>query len=400
MRIYVEASHTGRSGARTGIQTVVRGLVYGLAGHSEVFPARWSFREEALTPLKPKWEANLDHHSGKSSLLPPSSLANPRHWPLWAQTLGQDYKAPLNRHPAHAEKLRGAWIIIPELMQAAHTRALAAYAAKHGMRVAGIFHDAIPWLHPELVFHRTSKEHEDYMEAFAALDVVIAVSEHSAEDFRRFTRERNIASAPVHACGLAAEIFGQPRETKLKEPAGDTVKMLCVSTLEPRKNHATLLAAFEEARALVGGKKLELHLVGGVYEKAPEIADSVRAAVAKNGGLFWHESVGHEGLRNFYRECDFTVFASWIEGFGLPVIESLWFGRPCLCSDQGVIAENAKGGGCLMVETRDAKALAAGMVKLATQPDVLKQLGGEVLRRKLKTWNEYGAEILAVLEKA
>ena len=48
-----------------------------------------------------------------------------------------------------------------------------------------------------------------------------------------------------------------------------------------------------------------------------------------------------------YRECAFAAFPSVEEGYGLPIIESLWFGKPCLCAGFGSMAEIAEAGGCL-----------------------------------------------------
>jgi len=312
--------------------------------------------------------------------------------------MGMDYKAPVHLHPAHSSKLEGSWLILPELLQGPHIRLIADYARLHKMRVAGIFYDAIPWLHPELVLHRTASEHAEYMSALAGLDAVIAISNQSARDFADFTRLKNLPQPSVHACNLAAQISDQPRETKLKERTGDVVKTLYVSTLEPRKNHLLLLAAFEDAGLRLGGINIELHMVGGSYKEAPGIAEAVRTAAKRNPKIHWHENAGSVELRHFYRDSDFTIFASSIEGFGLPVTESLWFGRPCLCSDEGVMAENAKEGGCLTVNMKDQKAVADGIVKLAGEQEFRRELGEQVLQRKLKTWNEYAGDVLQVLK--
>jgi len=397
-QFYLDTSRVASNGARTGIQTVVRGLLAGLSSRRCVAHAlRWSFEEACLTPLSPEWELNIGRTRRKKPYLPIPSLVRPKYWPLWARTRGMDYKAPLHEHPTHAEHLNGRWLILPELMDGPGARLAADYARRHGMRVAAIFHDAIAWLHPEVVLHWTREQHADYMRALAELDAVIAVSEQSAGEFTEFLRSQSLPMPPVRACSLSAQVLDQERETRLKETMGDTIKILCVSTLEPRKNHALLIRAFEEACRKVGSPKLELHLVGCVYA-AGEIGEAVRMAAVKTAAIFWHGGVSPEELRNFYRECDFTVFASWIEGFGLPVVESLWFGRPCLCSDQGVMAENAKGGGCLTVNMRDAGALADGMVRLASRPEFRRELGEQALRRELKTWDDYAGEILGILE--
>jgi len=399
LRVYLETSHTALSNAHTGIQTVVRGLISGLSSRGcAVHPLRWSFRRKSLTPLKPKWERNLGLPGEGKPWLPLSSLARPRFWWVWKKARGMNDKTPVHRHPAHEELFKDGWLIMPELMEGLHARLVTDYARERGMRVAGIFHDAIPWLHPEMVLHWTRKQHAEYMMAFAKLDAVIAVSHQSARQYTEFVESQGGPLPPVRVCGLAAQIAGQLRETQLKQASDGVVRILCVGTLEPRKNHGRLIEAFELASSRLDGKKLELHLVGAVYAGNPEIAESVRAITANNPAIFWHGSVGTGELRKFYQDCDFTVFGSWIEGFGLPVMESLWFGRPCLCSDQGVMAENAEGGGCLTVNTQDVTALADGMVKLAGNLDFRRELSEEALRRELKTWNDYAGEILGLLK--
>jgi hypothetical protein len=95
--------------------------------------------------------------------------------------------------------------------------------------------------------------------------------------------------------------------------------------------------------------------------------------------------------------CDFTVYASYEEGFGLPVMESLWNARPCLCHNAGAIAEAAAEGGCLMVDMRDADALRAGILRLARGHGLYRRLAQEAVSRPIKTWNQYAAEVAGIL---
>jgi len=62
------------------------------------------------------------------------------------------------------------------------------------------------------------------------------------------------------------------------------------------------------------------------------------------------------------------------------------------------MAENAKEGGCLTVNMKDQKAVADGIVKLAGEQEFRRELGEQVLQRKLKTWNEYAGDVLQVLK--
>ena len=186
-----------------------------------------------------------------------------------------------------------------------------------------------------------------------------------------------------------------PAHLAPKEPR--PLRLLCVSTLEPRKNHVALLAAYEHAIAARPDLQLELHLVGASYAGYPELVESVSAAAHRLPGLHWHGQIEYDELQAQYAACDFTVYPSVVEGFGLPVIESLWFGRPCICANFGVMAENAVGGGCLTTDVRDPQALADTIVTLAADADLRARLTKEATTRPLKTWSEYAREVLACL---
>lgn len=399
-RVYVDTSHTARTNARTGIQMVVRGMLGGLASQDcAVYPLRWSFRRGSLTPLRSGWEQNLGRPAGAIPGWPVPAILQPQLWPTWLDSRGMNHKTPIHQHPLHAKYFKNGWLILPELMTGEHARLMIRYARQHHMRIAGVFHDAIAWFHPELVWHWTREQHADYMVAFSELDVVIAVSKYSAQQYQEFLRSQGRLIPPLRVCTLAAEISEGPRETRSTENSDGVVRILCVSTLEPRKNHYRILNAFQAACERSVGIRMELHLVGAPYEGAPEISGAVRALTKKNATIIWHENVDAEKLLELYRDCDFTVFGSWIEGFGLPVVESLWFGKPCLCANEGVMAENAMGGGCLTVDVQDTEALTLGMLQLACDEDLRKKLAREALARKMKTWKEYGAEILEILDE-
>ena len=276
------------------------------------------------------------------------------------------------------------------------------YVHKRQWRLAAIFYDSIPVDRPDLVPPALPAMHAEYMRGLARADLILPISESAAEGWRAFAGRSGLPSPPVRACTLACDFVGTPR-TRTVSPAsepGQPVRMLCVSTLEPRKNHGALLAAYELATTRRPDLRLELDLVGASYIGSTGIADHVRSAMARLPGLRWHEQVEYSRLQTLYGECDFTIYPSILEGFGLPVIESLWLGRPCLCANFGVMAENAAGGGCMTADVRDPEALAEAILTLADSSDLRHRLAVEAVGRPLKTWGEYSEEVLACLGSA
>lgn len=366
--IFVDATHTAKTGARTGAPTVVRGLLWGLSKRGVDFQiVRWSKWRDGLLPLNRTQTGRLG--------------------------VVQRIEGVRSKSPA------GAWLVLPEIIYGNRALRVIDHARCRKMRVAAIFHDAIPLSHPNLTRPDAVERHPEYMRTLCRTDLVIAVSDSVAEQFRAFAQRSGQRLPPLSVCRLPGELVGEKRCAAKDVNFFGPVRILCVSTLDPRKNHKTLLEAFELACTAISGPA-ELRLVGDRYKDAELIVDLVKRAAARNRSVTWHGRATDGQLNEFYRDCDFTVYPSLVEGFGLPIVESLWNRRPCICANFGEMAEIAKDGGCLTCDVRGPSQLSQAMVALATQPALRERLINEIARRKHKTWAEYAAEICENLGNA
>jgi len=82
------------------------------------------------------------------------------------------------------------------------------------------------------------------------------------------------------------------------------------------------------------------------------------------------------------------VFPAIAEGCGLPLLESLWMGVPCVCSDLAVLRENTAGGGCLPVAVNDRAKWKAALRRVLTEDAMHAILRSEATARRLPTWAE------------
>jgi hypothetical protein len=140
-----------------------------------------------------------------------------------------------------------------------------------------------------------------------------------------------------------------------------------------------------------------LTLVGNRYAGAFEIADWIQDVSAKNPRIQWRGVVDDATLDHLYQQTSFTIYPSVIEGFGLPILESVWHGRPCVCYNQGVMAELAEGGGCLTVNVTDPVQLSESIYDLATDEDLRARLSREAIARPLKSWRDYVVEFISAM---
>ena len=107
--------------------------------------------------------------------------------------------------------------------------------------------------------------------------------------------------------------------------------LLMVSTIEPRKNHLALLAAWEQLRA-EGHADLQLVFVGMLGWDHKAIVKKFRPWLAR-GGLHVLEDVPADELRLLYRHARVTVCPSFGEGFDYSGVEAMRCGGVVAASD-------------------------------------------------------------------
>ena len=309
----------------------------------------------------------------------------------------------------------GATLLVAEIAMDGYSTARMAWAKARGLKVVSILYDLIPINHPELCNPRIARDFPPYLKSVAEGDTVIAISQTTLDDFEQYMAERQ-EPMPATSCVIwlpgqfgdlprkewidherIGETRGAPRPTNGKWWPTRQVEMLCVATLEPRKNHRRLIEAFHILKAKRGDLQLKLTLIGNRYDSAPDIAEFVEEACRSDSSISWLGFQSDEAIAAAFSRASFVVYPSLVEGFGLPILESIWMGRPCICHDDGVMRELASPGGCLTVDVRDASKLASAMERLATDDALLTRLGADAAARTIPKWEDYAASVASVL---
>jgi glycosyltransferase involved in cell wall biosynthesis len=234
------------------------------------------------------------------------------------------------------------------------------------------------------------------MKLLAQFDRVWAVSAASREELIGFWRWQGLEGIPpVEVLALGADFGGLPRVKRTTTVRG-TPSLLAVGIVEPRKNQELLLAV---AELLWGeGLNFELNLVGRVNPHfGGPVIDRVRELSKKFPGLHYHAAADDTAVASLYAQARASVFPTIAEGCGLPLLESLWLGVACVCSDLPVLRENADGGGCLTVATNDRVAWTDALRRVLTDDAIVARLEQEAATRALPTWATAAATLRATL---
>ncbi|MES2694395.1 MAG: glycosyltransferase [Verrucomicrobiota bacterium] len=400
--LLLDLSHTSHTQARTGIQRVARSLYAALSSRAVAIthdPHR------AMWRLLEAWEfANLNSTA-------PAAKRGAR-WPLSARLRGHLRQLVASRAsaaaPAGLEARLAAFsrscngLLVPELFSPAVAGALPALFAKtRGARVA-VFHDAIALKFPELTPSKTVARFPAYLRELLAFDGIAAVSDDSRDALRDYWRWLGVTDTPVLETiplGIDTHAGAARGENHPALPASPATGarsagpvVLSVGSIEGRKNHLALLEACEALWA--GGHTFTLHLVGMAQPQTAAAALArIEALRAAGRPLRYDGPVDEAALEAAYAGCTFMVYPSMIEGFGLPVLESVAHGRPCICSARGALGESARGGGCVALPSVDAASLATAMAQLLGSPTELAALTAAARARHLRTWSDYADDL-------
>jgi glycosyltransferase involved in cell wall biosynthesis len=254
------------------------------------------------------------------------------------------------------------------------------YPPQNGGVRSTMVHDLVPLHFPDWVHDRTHRMHgAKYRNAARTCDVVMVNSTFTGDDV---ANTLGVPAERIHVAypGVDEGFTPDGARADLGRPYA-----LTVATLEPRKNLATLL----EAHRRRSGSELALAVAG-----AAGWGDQPSLDVP---GVLRLGYTPHDELPDLYRGASVVVYPSLYEGFGMPVVEAMACGVPCVVSSHASLDE-ASGDAAVRVDPRDPDALADAIDRALADRDALVERG--LAHARTFTWPANGRAHLAAWKAA
>ena len=218
---------------------------------------------------------------------------------------------------------------------------------REGVGIVAVIYDLIPLTHPQFYDTRLVQVFNEWFDWITkTADGYVAISATVCDQVRE-ELQRRLGSAK--ASELWFDYFHLGSELDLSEATAAVEPRLArlfkapqpvflmVSTIEPRKNHDYLLDAFELAWA--AGSSARLCIAGRIGWKCDTLLARVRNHPQLNHRLFMFNDLSDTSLEHAYSHASSLVFPSFVEGFGLPLVEAMQRGLPAMGSDIPVFRE-------------------------------------------------------------
>ncbi|WP_428151640.1 glycosyltransferase family 4 protein [Brevundimonas sp.] len=214
---------------------------------------------------------------------------------------------------------------------------------RSGVRIGVYIYDIIPLTHPEFCDAYLVRDFSAaLLDLCLVADFFMAISDHTNRELSRFLSEHSPYQPPIRTVRLAHAMTLQPSAAGTWPSAMQRLKgreyVAFVSTIEGRKNHVYAVNVW---RQLIdaGVDVPDLVLAGRKGWRITGLLDVLQGTDNLDGRVHLVHDLSDTELAAVYEHSLFTIFTSFVEGWGLPVGESLAAGKMCVASDTASIPE-------------------------------------------------------------
>ncbi|MCW2411761.1 MULTISPECIES: glycosyltransferase family 4 protein [unclassified Sphingobium] len=214
----------------------------------------------------------------------------------------------------------------------------------HQTRVRPIYfvHDLIPIHYPEYCRPDEPKKHAQRVRSLLCHGAgVIANSCQTLEEVRQFAAQQSL---PMPASLVAPLGLGDQRSAAngpLAVGLPERPYFVLLGTIEARKNHLLILTAWAELARRLGSECPHLVIIGQRGWECEQAIDMLDRCAAIRPYVTELSGCDDSTLAAFMRGAKALLFPSFVEGYGLPLIEALAAGTPVIASDLPVFRELA-----------------------------------------------------------
>lgn len=209
---------------------------------------------------------------------------------------------------------------------------------KRGVKLVFMVHDVIPITHPEFCRPAEKIKHHQRVDNMLSYgDGIIANSQFTLDTLAAEAKKINIkmpSSVVAHlAPGFMPKTYGS-------RPIA-TPYFVVLGTIEPRKNHNLLFRVWRKLVEEMGSQAPKLVLIGRRGWECENAVDILERSEVLRGFILEKNACSDAELSTYLHHAQALLFPSLVEGYGMPVIESLMVKTPVIATNLSVFHEIA-----------------------------------------------------------
>lgn len=277
---------------------------------------------------------------------------------------------------------------------------------RKGVRIGVYIYDLIPLTHPQFLDTEATGQviFEKFNDIMRLADFALAISDFVAKEARAVLKSELNREIPVIATPLSHEFpETDAHESEVDDDFAAALPrefVLSAGTLEGRKNHALLLNVWSTLNRKHRGDIPHLILVGKWGWRIDAFRTQLELQNHVDGKIIVMGNLSDLQLKTLYQRCLFTIFPSFVEGWGLPVGESLALGKPCIASQTSSIPE-VGGDFCRYINPHDPLSAAEIIERAIVDREGLRSWTKRIVDDfKVRRWADVAADLLTKVDDA
>lgn len=214
----------------------------------------------------------------------------------------------------------------------------AAWLVRKRLRPLFMVHDLIPISHPEYCRPGEGERHRIRMDT--VLGTAAGVITNSSATLKVLAEYATTAGLPLPPA-VAAPLAAWTAAPSAAALAADPPYFVVLGTIEPRKNHLMLLQVWRRLVEQQGKRAPHLLVIGQRGWECENALDLLERCESLRGIVTEYPDCSDADLAALLHSARALLFPSFVEGYGLPLIEALALGTPVIASDLPVFREIA-----------------------------------------------------------
>jgi glycosyltransferase involved in cell wall biosynthesis len=203
--------------------------------------------------------------------------------------------------------------------------------------ISVLIHDVIPLSYSKYSTPETVEKFNNALQVTSDLAGRViynskATQQEAEAEFARLGRV-----PPGVVAHLGVDLISTP---KMGESGGEKPAFVVLGTIEPRKNHLLLLEIWQRfVRTLPARDIPELHIIGRRGWNNDKVFNKLDGDPRMNVHVFEHNNLSDDAMQSRLASSRALLFPSFVEGFGLPLIEAASLGVPIICGENDIYRE-------------------------------------------------------------
>ena len=209
---------------------------------------------------------------------------------------------------------------------------------RFGVQAVYFLHDLIPVSHPEYNRSGEAMRHHQRLKTISYSASVVLVNSHQTKQvFESYVQQHQWPMPPIEVAPLAAATLPTTFGSRLLEAP----YFVMLGTIEARKNHLLILQLWRDLVRRLGASAPHLVLIGRRGWESEQVLDLLDRCESLRHHVHEITHCPDDQMANWLKHTQALLFPSFVEGFGIPLVEALVLGTPVIASNLPVFKEIA-----------------------------------------------------------